>query len=138
VPGVDSIDSEAPPTIRTVAFPVYGSFGGVDNKYLILLTLEAQLPINIHAFQIYLDCCGYLGNRYKFLDCTFSFSITPGRQLPHETFGTASHSIASGAPPTIRIVAFPVHGLFGGVNSKYLILLALEAQKPVYFKLSLL
>lgn len=52
MPGVDSNDSEAPPTIRTVALPVYGFFGGVDNKYLILLTLEAQLPISVREFTI--------------------------------------------------------------------------------------
>lgn len=44
VPGFDSSDSEAPPTISTVAFPVNGSFGGVDNRWLMLLAFEAQEP----------------------------------------------------------------------------------------------
>ncbi|KYN11145.1 hypothetical protein ALC57_16694, partial [Trachymyrmex cornetzi] len=161
VPGVDSSDSEAPPTIRTVTLPVYGLLGGVDNKYLILLTLEAQEPKSI-ATAISTTY------RQKLLDCTFSFSITPGRwsfstdeiirfnttydshvyalyvnifipaKLPHGTFVSGKDSIASGAPPTTTIIAFPVYGLFGGVDSKYLIPFALQAQKPVYFKLSLL
>ncbi|KYN00546.1 hypothetical protein ALC62_08655 [Cyphomyrmex costatus] len=52
VPGFDSIDSEAPPTTRTVILPVYGFFGGVDNKYLILFKLEAQVPIILNAFNV--------------------------------------------------------------------------------------